>query len=249
MNIREIQDRLIGAETVMRELSEGRVGPAPLRAQQLPYVHSEADMRNWGHRRGDKRSADPKADACRLRKEDEEAYSIFRQEFWEQFDPGPTPEDVSVANHVKEWIMLVDDDGERRALQAWVRAMAGGRSFARWCKNIEHIAVMTGRRRKNRAVEKILAQLSGKRGLHDENPEIRVLPVTPEISDVSGTLTSDADGHETGLNSWADGEAFQPLFYTPVKGTRQVETDGDFTWAKRRNEVRRQREARKRKVA
>lgn len=246
MNIREIQDRLIGAETVMRELSEGRVGPAPLRAQQLPYVHSESDMRNWGHRRGDKRSADPKAEACRLRKEDEEAYSIFRQEFWEQFDPGPTPEDVSVANQVKEWIMLVDDDGERRALQAWVRAMAGGRSFARWCKNIEHIAVMTGRRRKNRAVVKILAQLSGKRDLHDENREIRVLPVAHEISDVSGTLTSDADGHETGLNSWADGEAFQPLFYTPVKGTREVETDGDFTWAKRRNEVRRQREAKKR---
>jgi hypothetical protein len=45
--------------------------------------------------------------------------------------------------------------------------------------------------------------LYGKRGLHDENPEIRVLPVTPEISDVSGTLTSDADGHETALNSWA----------------------------------------------
>lgn len=245
MNIREIQDRLIDAETTMRELSEGRVGPAPLRAQQLPYVHTEADMRNWGHRRGDKRSVDPKANACRLRKEDDEAYSIFRQEFWD-IDEGPTPEEVSLAQEIKGWVMLVDDDGERRALQAWVRAMAGGRKFARWCKNIEKISVMTGRRRKNRAVEKILAQLSGKRGLHDENGQIRVLPVTPEIGDVSGTLAEGAGGRETGLNSWADDDAFQPIYYTRTGRGAEIETDGDFTWAKRRSEVRRQREARKR---
>lgn len=253
MNIREIQDRLIGAETVMRELSEGRVGPAPLRAQQLPYVHTDADMRNWGHRRGDKRSIDPKANACRLRKEDDEAYSILRQEFWEQFDPGPTPEDVSIANQIKAWVMLVDDDGERRALQAWVRAMAGGRSFARWCKNVEHIAVMTGRRRKNRAVEKILAQLSGKADLHCENGPEGVLPVTTEISDVSPTLASNASGEETGLTSWWADDAFQPFIKVRevINEHIAIQTvdapQSEFNWAKRRNEIRRQREAKRRK--
>lgn len=247
MNIREIQDRLISAETTIRELSEGRVGPAPLRAQQLPYVHSEADMRNWGHRRGDKRSSDPKADACRLLKEDEEAYSIFRQEFWELFDTGPTPEEVSTAYAVREWVMLVDDPGERRALWAWVIAMAGGRKFARWCKTVEHIAVMTGRRRKNRAINKIMMQLSGKCDLHDEIGPKGVLPVTPEIGDVSPTLATDAQGQETGLTSWADDDAFQPIYYTPIGRGSEVEVDGDFTWAKRRNERRRQREAAKRK--
>jgi hypothetical protein len=125
--------------------------------------------------------------------------------------------------------------------------MAGGRKFARWCRNIEHVAVMTGRRRKNRAVEKILARLSGKRDLHDETGQIRVLPVTPEIGDVSGTITDDAGGRETGLNSWADDEAFQPLTFARLPGrTKQVEVEGDFSWAERRNEVRRQRAARKR---
>lgn len=240
MNIREIQDRLIGAESVMRELSEGRVGPAPLRAQQLPYAHDDGDMNGWGKKLYDK--------ACKLLKEDTDAFAILSREFWEQFDPGPSPEDVSTANQVKEWVMLVDDAGERRALQAWVRAMVGGRSFARWCRNVEHIAVMTGRRRKNRAVEKILAQLSSKPDLHDENGSEGVLPVPPEISDVSATVTEPASGHETGLNSWADDDAFQPIVILQSPGHRRIVdiSEADFTWAKRRNERRRQ-QAKKRK--
>lgn len=243
MNIREVQDRLIGAETVMRELSEGRVGPAPLRAQQLPYVHTRTDMNGWGKKPGEK---------DKLLKEDADAHSIFRREFWEQFDPGPSPEDVSLANQVKAWVMLVDDDGERRALQAWVRAMAGGRSFARWCRNVEHIAVMTGRRRKNRAVEKILAQLSGKADLHDENGPEGVLPVTPEISDVSATVAANASGEETGLTSWWADDAFQPIVIQREVINEHVAVQSidvppsEFNWAKRRNEVRRQREAKKR---
>ena len=238
MNIREIQDRLIGAETTIRELKEARVGPAPLRAQQLPYVHTDSDMREWGHRRGDRRSTNPKDDACRLRPEDDEAHSIFRAEFWAQFDTGPSPSDISEANQILEWVMLVDDAAERRSLRAWVLAMAGGRKFARWCRNVEHIHVMTGRRRKNRAVEKILAKLSGKPHLHDENREIRVLPVAGEIRDVSDTLTGDAGGRETGLNSWAADDAFGPV----------IPGFAECGWAARRNARRRQREARKRKA-
>lgn len=68
MNIREIQDRLIDAETTMRELSDGRVGPAPLRAQQLTYVHTRTDRNGWGKRPGEK---------DQLLKEDADAHSIF----------------------------------------------------------------------------------------------------------------------------------------------------------------------------
>lgn len=238
MNIREIQDRLIGAETVMRELSEGRVGPAPLRAQQLPYVHTRADRNGWGKIPGEK---------DKLLKEDGDAHALYRREFWEQFETGPSPEEVSRAISEKDWVMLVDDAGERRALQAWVSAMAGGRKFARWCKTVEHIHAETGRRRKNRAVEKILAQLSSKTDLHDENREIRVLPVGPEIGDISGTLPEGANGKETGLNSWASDEAFQPIAFARIDGTKRVEIDGDFSWSQKRNELRRQREARRKK--
>jgi hypothetical protein len=237
LNRREIQDRLIGAETIMRELSEGRVGPAPLRAQQLPYVHTRSDMNGWGKRPGEKDS---------LRKEDGDAHAIFRREFWEQFDPGPSPADVSRAVAEKDWVMLVDDDGERRALQAWVRAMAGGQKFARWCRSIENIHVETGRRRKNRAISKILAQLSSKSNLHGENPVEPLLRPAPKIADISGTITEAASGKETGLNSWAADEAFQPIRYARVTGTK-VEIEGDFSWAQKRNELRRQREARRKK--
>ncbi|TIR87191.1 MAG: hypothetical protein E5X19_25710, partial [Mesorhizobium sp.] len=121
MNFREIQDRLIGAETIMRELSEGRVGPAPLRAQQLPYIHTRTDMNGWGKRPGE---------TDKLRKEDGDAHAIFRREFWEQFQPDPSPAEVSRAIAEKDWILLVDNEAERRALQAWVRAQAGGQTFA-----------------------------------------------------------------------------------------------------------------------
>lgn len=241
MNIRAIQDRLIIAEQVMRELSEGRVGPAPLRAQQLPYLHEFSDMAGWGKKLNDK--------ACKLLKEDKDEFALISQLFWEQYNRGPSPEEVSTAQRVLEWTRLVEDDGERRALLAWTRAMAGGMSFARWCKRIEHIHVETGRRRKNRAVEQILRQLPGKHDLHDESGPERVLPCGPEISDVSGTLADDANGRETGLGSWASDEAFQPLTFARINGTRQIEVEGDFSWARKRNERRRQQEAKRRKEA
>jgi len=241
MNFREIQDQLIGAETLIRELSEGRVGPAPLRAQQLPYLHTRADKNGWGKIPGEK---------DKLLKEDGDAHSLFRREFWEQFQEEPTPSEISKAHQILDWVMLVDNEGERRALRAWAHAMAGGRPFARWCKRIEHICVMTGRRRKNRAIAKILARLHGKRHLHDGNTEIRVLPVTPEITDVSATVADGMTGNETSLYSWASDEAFQPIAYARLPGrTKQVEIDGDFSWSAKRNQIRRQREQQRRKQA
>lgn len=251
ITIRDIQDSLIGAESVIRELSLGRVGPAPLRGQALPYVHSETDMRNWGHRRGEKRSKATDANACRLLPEDDDAHSIYRREFWDGFVEPPSSGEISEAHRILDLVMVVDDDGERRALRAWSYAMAGGRPFARWCKRVEKIAVMTGRRRKNRAVEKILAHLASKRDLHDENGLERVLPVTPEIRDVSGTLTSATQGHETGLNSWASDDAFQPFMIVHEvydSGAKRISIPtqpSEFTWADKRNERRRQREKRK----
>ncbi len=133
--------------------------------------------------------------------------------------------------------------------------MAGGKRFARWCRTVEHIHVMTGRRRKNRAVEKILAQLSGKPHLHDENGSEGVLPVTPEIDHVSSTLASNASGQETSLNSWWSDDAFQPIVilqevYESGAKRRSIPTDpSEFTWAAKRNERRRHREAERRRRA
>lgn len=79
-----------------------------------------------------------------------------------------------------------------------------------------------------------------------------MLLVTPVFEDISDTLVSSSRGEETGLNAWASGDAFQPFqkildVYDsgPMKQSRDVD-QSDFNWAKRRNEVRRQREAKKR---
>ncbi len=252
MKFRQIEDRLIQAERIVLDLHETRVGPKPLRGQQLPYVHSESDMRNWGHRKGDRRSADPRANACRLRKEDDEAYSIFRAEFWEQFKDEPTQDDAIGAVELREnWIHLVDDENERRALLAWAYAMAGGRPFKRWCR-MNDISVMTGRRRKNRAVEKISRQLQSKSDLRATEAGFGVLPVTPEIGDVSPTLAEPERGTETGLNSWASDDAFQPIVIhrevinDHVAVQRIEVTAQEFSWAAKRNARRRQQEAKRR---
>lgn len=246
MNIREIQDRLIGAECTIRELAEGRVGPAPLRAQQLPYVHSRADRNGWGKKPGEK---------DKLLKEDGDAHALYRREFWEQFPEPPSASEISEAHQILDWVMLVDDDGERRALRAWAYAMAGGRPFARWCRRVEKISVMTGRRRKNRAVEKILAKLGGCMVQHNETGLEGVLPVTPEIDHISATLATGASGEETGLNSWWADDAFQPIVIhreviNDHIAVQSIPTSpSDFSWAAKRNERRRQREAAARKQA
>lgn len=244
MNIREVQDRLIGAECVIRELAESRVGPQPLRAQQLPYLHSRTDMNGWGKKPGEK---------DKLLTEDGDAHALYRREFWEQFHEPPSSTEISEAHQILDWVMLVEDDAERRALRAWAYAMAGGRPFARWCKRVEKISVMTGRRRKNRAVEQILAKLGGKGHLHDEMGREGVLPVTPEFDHVSDTVAVDASGEETGLNSWWSDDAFQPIVIQREVINDRIAVQSipvspqEFSWAAKRNERRRQREAAKRK--
>lgn len=250
MDFRQVEDTLIHAERVTILAKASRLGPKPLRAQKLPYVHSDADMTGWGHNPGDRRSRDPKANACRLLPEDRFLeYRLISELFDEE--PELTEDEVRQAVNVEGLIHLVDDENHRRALLAWAYAMAGGRPFKRWCK-ANRITPQTGRRWKKLAVQRIVAVLNGKPDLHDTNPENWVLPVTPEIDDVSGTLTGN-EGHETSINSWAADDAFQPFHVERIEfqsgGTLTIiPTDqSEFTWAKRRCEIKRQREAKRRK--
>jgi hypothetical protein len=130
----------------------------------------------------------------------------------------------------------MDDDAERRALWAWARSKAGGKSFRRWCFGVEGIHPETGRRRKDRALQRISDHLAGKHHLHNGSAQIRVLQVVPEISDISATLAEDV-GQRDGLNSWLADDAFAP-FMVGIKD--------DFSWAAKRNERRRQQAARQR---
>lgn len=249
MNIRTIRDMLVEAVRLDRETHE-HIGPAKLRGQQLPYLRTEDDMLNWGYRAGDRRSTDPKANACRLRLEDYDAYSIFRQEFWEQFHGEPTAEEIARAEKVHGWIMLVDKLEDRRALLGWLKSKAGGKAFRRWCFAVEGISQKTGLKRKDRALAQICAVLSGSDALHDVTASEGGLPIAPEFGDLFATIAAGADESE-GLNNWAAADAKPDIeirYESDRSGNREVAVPAsDFTWAAKQNARRRQREAERRK--
>mgnify|MGYP003451474700 CR=1 FL=1 len=254
MNIRQIEDHLIHAERVTIEAKAGRLGPKPLRAQKLPFVHSDADMIGWIYNPGDRKSQKAKADACRLMPDDRSGLmSRLVRELFEKFEEEISEDEMREAVAVEAGLInLVDDEEERRAVLAWAGARTGGRPLKRLSK-ANGITPQTGRRRKKRAIEKISSKLAGKPDLHDENREIRVLPVSPEIDHVSATVMADA-GFETSANSWAADDALQPFHIDriafPNGDLKMIPTDqAEFTWAKRRCQLRREREAKRRKDA
>lgn len=224
MNIGEIAEKFIRAAEVERASRE-HVGPAPLRAQQLPYVHDYTDKLGWRKEPGDKleRGADPLAEERKL--------------FWERMGLMPTASELRELEGLYDLLMMIEDGGERRALLAWARSKVGGKAFRRWCFNVEGIHPETGRRRKDRALARISANLVRST---TQNSEIDCSPLLhsgPEIGHVSDTFGEDA-GKREGLNNWAADDAFAPFLTDVIH---------DFSWAQKRNERRRQREAAKRK--
>jgi hypothetical protein len=224
MNIGEIAEKFIRAAEVERASRE-HVGPKPLRAQALPYVHSYADKAGWRKEPGDKleRGADPLAEE--------------RKAFWERMGLTPTAQEIAELDGLYDLLMLVEDDGQRRALLAWARSKVGGKSFRRWCFQIEGIHPETGRRRKDRALTRIYAHLSRSVVQNSNIHRSPLLHSGPEISDVLDTVEEDV-GRREGLNNWAADDAFTPFL---------VDVKHDFSWAAKRNERRRQREAARRK--
>ncbi|MER8827215.1 hypothetical protein NKH73_14095 [Mesorhizobium sp. M0938] len=226
MNIGEIAERFIRQAEIERASHE-HVGPAALRAQQLPYVHTYTDKLGWRKEVGDR--LDPKADPL----------ADERKAFWERIGIMPSAHEISELETLHEWLLAVGNEKERRALLAWARSKVGGKSFRRWCFKVEGIHPNTGRDRKNRALQQISAILARRASQNSESAEIRLLHHTHEISDVSATVTEDA-GERDCLNSWIADGAFAKILPS--------EHD-DFSWAAKRNERRRQQEAKRRKEA
>lgn len=222
MNIGEIADKFIRAAEIERASHE-HVGPAALRAQQLPYIHTYKDKAGWRKEVGDK--LDPKADPL----------ADERKAFWDRIGIMPSAHEIAELDALHEWLMAVGNETERRSLLAWARSKVGGKSFRSWCFKVEGIHPNTGRDRKNRALEQIRAILARRASQNSETAEIRLLRHTHEIRDVPATVEEDAGERDT-LNSWMADGAFAKVLSS---------ADDDFSWAAKRNELRRQREARR----
>ena len=229
MNIRTIKDLLIDAVRLDRETHE-HVGPVRQSAWPFVYVHDYQDMAGWGRAPGDKK--------CQLDRADGDPYAAIRRAFWEQYDRDPTPAEISRAQQVHGWIMLVDDEKERRALRGWLHSKVGGKSFRRWCRDVEKISQPTGLKRKNRALERIYSSLAGNGAAHDFSGLPGGLPYRQDFGDVSATIATDA-GEVEGLDNWAAADAKSPIEAEVPRS--------EFTWAEKQNARRRQREAARRK--
>lgn len=219
MNIGEIAERFISAARI--DLNSGsEAGPRRLKAMALPYTHSMADMNGWGTERlVDERKA-----------------------FWERVNGRPTAADISEADETRSWLASVPDASQRQCLLAWADAAAGFGTFKAWCFR-QGIHPETGTRRKNRALEHISRVLFRRMGQHSESFEVGVLPEDRKIGDKGVILPIDAPARsedKLAAFAWAMDDAFLSV----ISGSAN-----DFRWAEKRNELRRQRDQRKRQAA
>ncbi|MEX2693688.1 hypothetical protein [Rhizobium mongolense] len=183
----------------------------PNRAAWIEYPYTQADKNGWG--------------GALLSEE--------RKDFWSTLSRIASAREISEAEETQTWLSYVDDESERRCLTAWAWCPARKGFFKNWCKE-EGIHPETGRRRKERAILRILLALSRKPLQHNEIDLQGLLPDDPKISDKHVIIAE-------GATHWRAAEA-KPMacdFDTDLAG---------FDWAAKQNERRRQRD-RKRQAA
>lgn len=207
---REIGERFIRAVQIMEGLY--RVGPGGGGSAWFDIPYTQSDKNGWGSER----------------------LAAERQAFWNSINNAPKPWEVSQAEETMGWLSHVPAEGERRCLTSWARCMAMEGTFKDWCKR-EGIHPETGRRRKERAILRILLALTRKPLQHNEIDVESLLPDTPELGHKDPKMADDA-----------------PTYWRPddAKPVCSFDEDlQDFSWAKAQWERRKARETRKQRQA
>ncbi|CDM57509.1 MULTISPECIES: hypothetical protein [Rhizobium] len=112
----EIAELFIHAAEVDRRLPN-TARPARLNAQALPYVHDHVDQAGWAGQR----------------------YEEERQAFWDARSIRLQVKDVTDWERANDLIVHVQRERDRRCLWSWAKSKAGGMSFSKWCRSVEHI--------------------------------------------------------------------------------------------------------------
>lgn len=165
MTPEEIAELFIRGAEVDRRLPD-TARPKRLKAQNLPYVHDQADQNGWG----------------------EERYQKEREAF---FHSRLSHEQVSEWERCNDLIKLVADETRRRCLWAWSMAQAGGQPFAHWCRD-QGFHVETGRRRKNRAILEIAFNVVRNTLEKNNIPSSDLLRVGPDFEHIDVNIADDA---------------------------------------------------------
>ncbi|WP_155773397.1 hypothetical protein [Rhizobium leguminosarum] len=229
MTPEQIEELFISAAETEARLPAAGERPAALRAQTFPYFHSQIDVNGWGAERFQEERADfLSLKTTRLRRAE-----IAR---WELCN---------------DLIKLVTSVRRRRCLWAWAMAEAGTlrapkimegetilkrASFSRWCRDVENVHRNWGAECKNRAVEEIASTFARNTLSDKQKSGICTLREEPETGDKTSNIEERRDF----------------IWMTPDAFTAREDPEAqDFSWAAKRNEIRRQREehARKRQAA
>ncbi|MBX5238644.1 DUF6362 family protein [Rhizobium sp. NLR22b] len=207
---REIGERFIRAvEISMRSFAS--VGPkVARRAVWIEYQYTQGDKNGWG--------------AERLAEE--------RKDFWSTMRT-PSAREISEAEETQQWLFYIDKEHERQCLTAWAWCMARRQSFKDWCAE-QGFHVETGRRRKERAILRILLAMSRKPLQHNEIDVNAMLPDIGEMSDKHANIAE-------GVTHWRADDA-KPKMVCDFDQRLMV-----FDWADKQNERRKQRDAERRK--
>ncbi|RWX78282.1 hypothetical protein EPK99_06520 [Neorhizobium lilium] len=206
MNEAQIIEIFVKAAEVDRKLPDS-ARPAKLKATNHGYVHDTADLNGWFS--DDKHAAN-----------------------WAWLDPANlrnTTNDMGLWSAAMELIKLVPSEKNRRALWAWARSEAGGKAFAKWCREVEGISRQVGNYRKNAAVLHIARALDRKPLQHNDIDGSEAFTSTPEIEDKQDII-----------EVWRADDAVPLVFDESLR---------DFSWSAAQNERRRQREARRKQAA
>jgi len=203
MTIEEITERILEAAAIERRMPRVREKPTAGNGYCLPWVHTEEDIRSrrrTGH-------SDEK-----LEKGDD-PLANWRADFWDGAKAMPRADEVTRWEEVRQWFLdRLDDPAERRVLWAWAASKHGGKPFVAFCRR-EGIHVETGRRRKNRAIERISDSFSRRTAQHSESVPFAVLIHEAEIIYFSNNIEADAfEAEQPKRYTWRDDPSMKPLF-------------------------------------
>jgi hypothetical protein len=207
----EITELFIHAAEVDRRLPD-TARPARLKAQALPYHHDAKDMNGWGTER--------------LEEE--------RQAFWDARSTRLQVQDVNDWERANDLIVHVSRERDRRCLWAWANSKAGGKSFSKWCRDLEHIHRNYGKECCDRAIHQISEYFIRNASIDVMGAVLATLHETPEISHIPVNI--DEPRHF----AWMAPGAFVAAADLEAR---------DFSWSEAQNERRRQREAKRRQAA
>lgn len=212
MNGRDIGERFIRAVEISQRAFTSDGPKIPRKAAWIEFAHTQADKNGWGT----------------------EALAQERKAFWNAIGRTPTARQISEAEETQSWLQYVDDESERLCLVMWAYSQATKAFFKDWCKK-QRIHPETGRRRKERAILRILLAFDCKVLQHNDIAVFDLLRDEPETGH-----NSDIIGE--GATHWI-GEQGKPM-------ACDFDSDlGNFDWAQKQNERRRQREKRKKVAA